>query len=398
MQDLIERDIRKKIESGLENFPALSILGSRQCGKSTLASMLLSNRKDMLYLDLERPSDRNKLSDPEAFFVLNKDSTICLDEIQRIPELFPVLRSVIDERKRNGQFLILGSASRDLIQQSSESLAGRISHLELTPFLLTEILKVFPRKKIFSLRKLWFRGGFPRSFLSRSDEASFEWRVEFIRTFLERDIPQLGFGVPALTMERFWKMCAHCHGQLLNASMLGSSLGVSHHTIRSYIELLTKTFLLRAMPPFEISLKKRTVKSPKIFIRDTGLLHALLNIETQNDLLAHPVYGASWEGFVIENILARIKPSVGFGFYRTAAGAEIDLVLERGRQKIALECKVSSSPNLTKGFWSALKDLEIQLAWVVAPVDEPYPIKENVTVSPLTHFVSEINKMGFTAY
>ena len=301
MQTYIKRFFTEKIRERLLNIPGVIILGPRQCGKSTLAKAIISEIENAVYLDLERPSDINKLTDPEAFFSLNADKLICLDEIQRVPELFPILRSVIDENRRNGQFIILGSASPDLIRQSSETLAGRVSYFELTPFLFKEISEHSSPNK---LRKLWLRGGFPRSYLASDEKESFEWRLNFIRTFLERDIPQLGFRIPAKTLERFWKMCAHLHGQLLNSSKLGESLGVSHHTVRSYSDLLEQTFVLRVLRPYESNLKKRLIKSPKIFIRDTGLLHALLDIESHNELLGHPVYGASWEGFVMENILS----------------------------------------------------------------------------------------------
>jgi len=309
MQTYIKRFFTEKIRERLLNIPGVIILGPRQCGKSTLAKAIISKIENAVYLDLERPSDINKLIDPEAFLSLNADKLICLDEIQRVPELFPILRSVIDENRRNGQFIILGSASPDLIRQSSETLAGRVSYFELTPFLFKEISEHSSPNK---LRKLWLRGGFPRSYLASDEKESFEWRLNFIRTFLERDIPQLGFRIPAKTLERFWKMCAHLHGQLLNSSKLGESLGVSHHTVRSYSDLLEQTFVLRVLRPYESNLKKRLIKSPKIYIRDTGLLHALLDIESHNELLGHPVYGASWEGFVIENILSFYQTGTHF--------------------------------------------------------------------------------------
>lgn len=378
MQGYINRIQTTEIENRLKQMPAVALLGPRQVGKSTLAKQIIKPFKNAIYLDLEKPSDINKLRDPEAYFALHADKLICLDEIQRTPELFPVLRSVIDERQRNGQFLILGSASPNLIKQSSESLAGRISYIELTPLIQQEI-------NINSLRTLWLRGGFPRSFLAMNDKVSNKWRLDFIRTFLERDLPQLGFSLSAKTMERFWKISAHNHGQLLNQSKLGSSLGVSHHTIRSYIDLLEQTFVIRALPPYQANLKKRIVKSPKIYVRDSGLLHTLLGLETQDDLFSHPCYGSSWEGFIIENILS-IFPDWDASFYRTSSGSEIDLILERGKKKIAIECKASSSPEVGRGFWNALKDLEINEAWVIAPVSESYPLGKGVTVAPINEF------------
>ena len=240
-----------------------------------------------------------------------------------------------------------------------------------------------------SLRTLWLRGGFPRSFLAMDEQESFEWRLDFIRTFLERDIPQLGFNLDAKRMERFWKMCAHVQGQLLNGSKIGESLGVSHHTVRSYVDLLERTFLVRVLHPHEANLKKRLIKSPKIYIRDTGLLHALLDIETHNDLLGHPVYGASWESFALENIIAAL-PRWRVSFFRTASGAEIDLILERGNRKVAVECKASTSPTVERGFWNALDALGIGEAWIIAPVKEAYPYKQGVVVAPLHHFLANM--------
>jgi hypothetical protein len=383
MQGYIPRHITEGIKQKLANIPAVLILGPRQCGKSTLAKTIISEMANAIYLDLERPSDINKLTDPEAFFSLNADKLICLDEIQRTPDLFPVLRSIIDENRRNEQFIMLGSASQNLIKQSSETLAGRISYFELTPFLLKEISKDHHLNK---LRKLWLRGGFPRSYLASNEKESFEWRLDFIRTFLERDIPQIGFRIPAKTLERFWKMCAHLQGEILNSSKLGESLGLSHHAVRSYVDLFDQTFILRILRPYETNLKKRLIKSPKIYLRDTGLLHALLGIEDHNDLLGHPVYGSSWEGFVIENILS-LLPEWAASFYRSSSGSEIDLILEKGKKRIVVECKVSTSPIPNRGFRNAMKDLRIKEAWIIAPVKDTYPLENGVRVAPLQTFI-----------
>lgn len=376
MNNYIPRNNVEKIKRKMAAMPAVAILGPRQCGKTTLAKAIIKKLEASVYLDLERRADLNKLRDPEAFFNLNADKLICLDEIQRVPELFTELRSRIDRVGSNGQFLILGSASPQLIKQTSESLAGRIAFVELTPFVLDEVAK---DKNFETLRQLWLRGGFPRSYLADDDRFSFEWRQDFIRTFLERDIPQLGIRIPAQRLERFWRMCSHIHGQLLNRSSLGSSLGVSHHTINSYLEILEQTFLLRVLPPYHSNIKKRIVKSPKVYFRDSGLLHALLDIETHNDLLGHPAYGASWEGFVIENTIAMLPDWKPY-FYRSASGAEIDLILEKGLKRIALEIKASSAPDVKKSFWTALKDLNISKAWIVAPVETAYPYKNGVHV------------------
>jgi len=318
---------------------------------------------------------------------LHNNDLICLDEIQRAPELFVTLRSIIDERGRNGQFLILGSAGPDLIRQSSESLAGRIAYLDLTPFLLLEVEAAHKG----NIRRLWLRGGFPRSYLAANDDISFEWRQDFIRTFLERDIGMLGFRMPPTRLGRFWKMCAHIHGSLLNASKLADSLGVSSHTVRSYMDILEHTFMVRVLLPDAPNLKKRLVKSPKIYIRDSGILHALLDIRTHDDLLAHPVLGASFEGFAMENILACAKnyePS----FYRTSAGAEIDLILRKGRRTLAFELKSSTVPRVSKGFWNALDDISPDEAYVVAPVKESYPMKGEVMVSPLQEITAKLQE------
>lgn len=391
MHHYIQRDATGRIIHRLREMPAVALLGARQCGKSTLADFLLETIPQSIYLDLERPRDRNKLQDAEAFLSLNKDKLICLDEIQLAPDLFALLRGVIDERRRNGQFLILGSASRDLIRQTSESLAGRISYFELTPFILPEVVQ----EDGSALRRLWLRGGFPRSYLAGTDEASFQWRLDFIRSFLERDIPQLNMRILPQRVERLWQMCAHTHGQLLNYSKLAGSLGLTDHTVRSYIELLNGAFMVRVLPPMHANLKKRLVKSPKVYIRDSGILHTMLGLEIANDLFGHPVYGASWEGFVIENILANLKPQVNTSFYRTAKGAEIDLVLEKGDSRLAVECKASSAPRVARSFHTAVQDIDATLAFVVAPVEDRYPIADNIEVTSLEKCLIECQRRGF---
>ncbi len=382
MQEMIKRNIYQSIIDRLKSNPVVAILGPRQCGKSTLSKMIISDIGNSIYLDLESPSDLNKLIDIETFFDVNKNKLVCLDEIQRTPDIFSALRSIIDRNGNNGQLLILGSASRDLIRQSSESLAGRISYLELTPFMNSEVNR---ENDMDSMRNLWMKGGYPRSYLSDYKESGI-WRGDFIQTYLERDIPQLGFNIPASLIRRVWMMCAHNHGQIMNYSKIGDSLGISHNTVRSYIEILSQTFLLRPLLPFHGNLKKRMVKSPKFYIRDTGLLHSLLGISGMNDLLGHPVYGYSWEGFALENILAEL-PDWNGCFYRTSTGSEIDLILEKGTKRVAVEFKASSAPELTRGFRVAMRDLEINDAWVIAPVTDNYALSKNVTVSPLWFFI-----------
>ena len=387
MQEIIDRHLYRTINRRLQNNPAVAILGPRQCGKTTLASQIVKKFSQSVYLDLENPGDLAKLSDPLAFFSLHNEDLVCLDEIQRAPELFSILRSIIDERARNAQFLILGSAGRDLIRQSSESLAGRIAYLDLTPFLLSEL----EAAQKDDIRQLWLRGGFPRSYLARNLDISFEWRQDFIRTFLERDIGMLGFRMPPARLGRFWKMCAHIHGSLLNASKLADSLGVSSHTVRSYLDLLEHTFMVRVLLPDAPNLKKRLVKSPKIYIRDSGILHALLDVRTQDDLLSHPIRGASFEGFAMENLLAFAK-NYDSSFYRTSAGAEIDLILRRGRHTLAFELKSSTIPRVSKGFWNALEDISPDEAYVVAPVKESYPLKGGVMVRPLREIIARLQE------
>jgi uncharacterized protein len=382
MHGLIKRKLTATITKRLKTNPAVALLGARQVGKSTIAGMVLDHIPNSVYLDLERPADLNKLTDPEAFFNQFKNRLIVLDEIQRIPEIFPILRSVIDRHKKNTQFLILGSASRDLIKQSSESLAGRLSYIEITPFTQPEIPSL-------DARVHWLRGGYPRSLLAEDDETSNQWREDYIRTFLERDIPQLGFRIPANTLGRFWRMLAHSHGQVLNSSKLADSMGVSSHTIRKYIDLLEQTFIVRVLAPYVGNIKKRLLKSPKVYIRDTGILHSLLNIDTMQDLFANPIYGSSFEGFVIENILVQL-PRWQASYYRTSNGAEIDLILTKGSRTIVVEIKSSTSPKVSKSFWSSIEHIAPDQAVIIAPVTDEYPIAENVLVKPLHLFIAQI--------
>lgn len=377
------RSLEHEVDACLRDFPAVAILGPRQCGKSTLAKKIIGNRPNSVYLDLELPSDIRKLSEPELFLSRHTNKLVCLDEIQRLPEIFPVLRGIIDANRSNSRFLILGSASRELIRQGSETLAGRIAYLELTPFLLTETEGSNTPE---TLHRYWLRGGFPDSFLAGSENTSRRWRQNFIRTFLERDIPQLGVSIPAETLRRVWQLCAHNAGQIFNASQLGANLGVSHVTMRRYIDLLTHTFMLRVLPPLEANLKKRLVKSPKIYLRDTGILHSLLRVDSLDDLLGHPTLGSSWESLVIENIIAAM-PDWDASFYRTAAGAEINLVMMRGGKKIAVECKASAAPKPTRGFWQALEDLDADSAWIITPSNDHYPLAPKVMVSNLNDFL-----------
>lgn len=373
---MIQRRLQIHIEQSLDRNPAVALLGPRQSGKTTTALEIARNRP-AIYLDLEAPSDLNKLSDPELYLAAHEDKLIILDEVQRMPGLFQILRGLIDSGRRRGlragRFLLLGSASLDLLKQSSESLAGRIDHIELTPFGAIEIAQT-PEH----IEQHWLRGGFPDSYLAPDDQASLEWRENFIRTYLERDIPQFGPRIPAETLRRFWTMLAHEQGDLLNAAKLAAGLSVSGQTVTRYLDLLVDLLLVRRLTPWHSNTGKRMVKSPRIFVRDSGLVHALLRQETLDDLLGHPVVGGSWEGYVIENLLSVLPKGTLSGFYRTSAGAEIDLVVSTGRKIFAIEIKRSLSPKITKGFWSACGDLKSDFQFVVYNGSERYPLREGV--------------------
>lgn len=378
----IQRVIEVEIQKYLQIFPVVAILGPRQCGKSTIVKQLFSEKSNGVYLDLQNQEDLNKLVDPRLFFRTNSEKVVCLDEVQLIPELFGTLRSVVDENRKNGRFILLGSASRDLIQNSAESLAGRIGFLNLTPFLLNEVPTI-------NLNSFWNRGGYPNSILADTDEFSLIWRENYIKTYVERDIPQLGFDIPALKLRRFLTMCAHNHGQTLNLSKLASSMDLTHPTIRKYIDILEQTFLLRSLPSFELNVKKRLVKSPKIYVRDSGLLHQLLLIKNMDALFGHPIFGASWEGLVIEQILSNVKGEAYF--YRSATGDEIDLILMVNNKKIAIECKASTAPQLTKGSYRAIAVIQPDFTYIVAPIkSEMYSISENIAVGNIASVLAKL--------
>ncbi|HPD64772.1 MAG TPA: ATP-binding protein [Bacteroidia bacterium] len=381
---MIQREILQKIELLKNGFPAIAILGPRQCGKTTLAKYLADQIPSSIYLDLETDIDRLKLSKPELFFEANKNSIFFIDEIQMLPDLFRHLRSVIDKNAVNGQFFLLGSASRDLVVKSSESLAGRVAFIEMNAFTMKEVQSVSN-----DVIKYWYRGGFPRSYLADNDFLSLEWRINFIKTFLERDIPQLGFQIPSTLALRLWKMSAHYHGQVVNFSSIANSLGISHNTVRKYLEILSETFMLRLLPPFVANVSKRLVKSPKLYIRDSGILHALLVVDNFNELMGHPLFGSSWEGMVIENILNH-SDHWNTGFYRTSNGAEIDLILQKGNTTIAVECKANSAPVITRGFYESVELLNIQKAFIVAPVESSFPLSEKIWVCNLPEVLDKI--------
>ena len=375
---MILRNKLDHIRQALTRFPIVAIVGPRQVGKTTLARALAADLEEpSIYLDLELPSDLNKLQAAELYFRDNAASLIVIDEIQRMPELFPLLRAVVDQDRRPGRFLILGSAAPALIRQASESLAGRIEYHELSPLILAETAPA-------DFRQLWCRGGYPESYLAPTDPASTSWREAFIATYLERDLPQLGIRVPAAQLRRFWTMIAHCHGQLWNASRIAAGMGLSPTAIRHYLDILQDTFIVRQLQPWHANVGKRLTKSPKVYLRDSGLLHTLLGLPNFDQLLAHPVVGSSFEGFVIEQLLASLPAGWEAYFYRTSAGAEIDLLLVNGnRPPIAVEVKYSAAPKPTKGFWLAFADLGCEKGYVVYPGNDRYPLGEGVVALPL---------------
>jgi len=359
----------------LGRHPAVALLGPRQVGKTTLAHEI-GRLRPSVYLDLEGPADRAKLAEPELYLNGQTGKLVILDEIQRMPDLFPVLRGVIDRRRRSGDraghFLVLGSASVDLLRQSSESLAGRIVYRELTPVLVDEL----PASG--DLDRLWVRGGFPESLLAATDAASREWRDAFVQTYLERDIPQLGPRIPAETLRRFWTMLAHQQGALLNAAQLAGALGLSGQTVARYLDLLTDLLLVRRLQPWARNAGKRLVRAPKVYVRDSGLVHALLGLSTLDAILGHPVAGMSWEGMVIENILAAMPAGTVASFYRTSAGAELDLVLElAGGERWAIEVKRSAAPAVTRGFHLACGDVQASAQFVVFPGTDSFLLGEH---------------------
>jgi predicted AAA+ superfamily ATPase len=385
---MIQRRLISRLTAALTEAPAVALLGPRQVGKTTLALDIAKSRP-AVYLDLESQADRAKLADPERYLSQHEDKLVILDEIQRTPELFSSLRGLIDAGRRRGRgkgrFLVLGSASIDLLRQSSESLAGRIRYLELAPLDANEV----GHKR---LDALWLRGGFPESLLAPSDAASLRWRLDFIRTYLERDIPQLGPRIPAETLRRFWTMLAHQQGGLLNASSLARALAVDGKTVASYLDLLVDLLLVRRLAPWHGNVGKRLVKSPKVYVRDSGLVHALLGIEDSEALLAHPVAGGSWEGLVVESLIAAAPVGTEAYFYRTAAGAEIDLLLKLPTQRApwAIEIKRSLAPKIERGFHLACDDVRPSRRRVVYGGTERFPIADGVEAVSLLDLCEEL--------
>jgi len=384
---VIKRWIHETVLDRLALFPAVALLGPRQVGKTTLARDIASGRPSV-YLDLESPRDRSKLADPARYLEQHEDKLVVLDEVHRVPELFQTLRGLIDRGRRRGhktgRFLLLGSASMDLLRQSGESLAGRIAYVDLPPVGVLEIAEE-------DREKLWVRGGFPDSFLADDDEHSMMWRDYFIKSYLERDIPDLGPRIPAETLHRFWTMLAHSQGSVMNAAQLARSLAVDGKTIARYLDLMVDLLLVRRLRPYYTNTKKRLVKSPKVYVRDSGVTHALLGVPDREALFGYPVAGMSWEGFVIENLVAAAPERTLASFYRTSAGAEIDLVLEFPglTEKWAIEIKSGLSAKPTKGFYNAIEDVHPEKTFIVYAGEERYPVSEGVEAIS----VSEIAQM-----
>ena len=391
MQNYITRLLEADLGESLRTCPVTAVLGPRQAGKSTMVRHCLAGQSQTLILDLDLPSDQRKLADPELFLKEHANQLICIDEVQLKPDLFPLLRALVDMDRRPGRFVILGSASRDLIRQSTETLAGRIHYLELTPFLYSEMEPIQGYGPA-SFRRLWWRGGFPSAFLEESEAVSSRWRLDLIRTFLSRDLPQFGFHISAMAMERFWKMLAHYHGNVLNASKLGQAMDITHVTVKRYLDVLEETFMVRILRPFEGNLKKRLIKSPKVYIRDSGILHTLLEIDSSTELFGHPVFGASWEGWCIEQIVQAL-PEWRASYFRSSSGEEVDLILERGQRRLAFEFKASVSPQVTKGFFNVLDLLQPLRTWIVCPMDgEGYPLQPTVKVAGISETLRDLRQ------
>ncbi len=390
MQGMIVRNHLKRVEDALDAQAGVVLLGPRQVGKTTLAQDIAETR-EAIYLDMERTADRQILEEPDLYLDAQMGKLVVIDEVQLMPGLFGALRGQIDRRRRaghrTGQFLLLGSASNTLLQQSAESLAGRVSYHELTPFTLDEVGQG-------ALQRLWLRGGFPESFLAQSDRASLSWREDFIRTYLERDIPSFGLRIPAETLRRFWTMLAHEQGGLLNAAKLAAGLGVSGQSIARYLDLLVDLMLVRRLPPWHANTGKRLVKSPKVYIRDAGLTHALLGIETAEALLGHPVVGGSWEGFCIENLIAAAPRGTEASFYRSSAGAEIDLILKLPSGALwAIEVKRTTSPKVTRGFHIAADDLDVAERLLVYAETREVPGQGRLRAMPLSAAIDRLRAL-----
>ena len=386
---MIERSLFETILQDLRKIPVVVLYGPRQVGKTTLAKQLAAkDPNSFVYLDMELPSDRIKLSEIELFLSALVDKTVIIDEVQLLPEVFPVLRSLIDQHRHPGRFLLLGSASPELLQRSAESLAGRVRYREVFPITVAE------KGNSLSLQELWFRGGFPNALLAGSQQDAMEWHADFVRSYTTRDMALLGLAMPPIQIERLLQMLAHLHGQLVNYSQIARSLGVSQTTVTNAIYFQEEAMLIRTLKPWYVNMKKRLVKSPKIFIRDSGMLHYLLGISSYQQLLGHPQAGYSWVGFVIQQILAVLPGDMRPYFYRTAGGAEIDLLLVRSNNvSYALEIKLSTAPQITRGNTEAVQDLQPQVHALIAPVTDSFPIKDKWMVYGVEGFLEVVKNV-----
>jgi len=388
---MIARRLRPRLSNLLHHNPAVALLGPRQSGKTTLA-LEVAAQQASVYLDLEDENDRAKLSDPNRYLADHEDELVILDEVHRAPEIFQQLRGVIDRGRRKGKanarFLLLGSAAMDLLKQSGESLAGRISYLELAPFDVLE-------SGAAAMDTLWVRGGFPRSFLAEDDDFSMQWRRDFVRTYLERDIPQFGSRIPAETLRRFWTMLAHNQAQILNAANLARGLAVDGKTIAGYLDLLVDLLVVRRLPAWHRNIGKRLVKSPKVYVRDTGIAHALLGIRDKEALLAHPVVGQTWESFVIETLITASPDRTEAHYYRTSNGTEVDLLLTLPNGELwAVEVKRTSAPKMERGFYSACADLKPQRRFLVYPGSERFPLDDKTDAIGLVELAKTLQKLA----
>ena len=390
---MIERQFVSELQDRLNFYPGVVLLGARQVGKSTLARYIAKQTPGAVFLDLELPADRARLDNPAAFFAAHRNHLVVIDEVQTFPELFAQLRPEIDAARHAGRFLLLGSASGVLLRQSAESLAGRVSYLELSPLLWDEVQSSLlapsstHQARLLAVQQYWLRGGMPLSLLAPTDAKSLRWRNDYLQSLVRRDLLALGITIPSETLWRFLRMLAHQHGQLFNASALAVAMGgISPITVSRYLDIFCDALIVRKLEPYFVNLGKRLVKSPKVYFRDLGLLHALLNIGQAHDLQGHPMAGYSWEGLVINHLAAQM--SQGFGgnaslyFYRTSAGAEMDAVIDTGSERIGFEIKLSDAPRVTKGFWNACADLQLSRAYVVAPVEHAWPLSDIAKVVP----------------
>ncbi len=386
---MVERYIFKDLLEIIEEFPVVGIVGPRQVGKTTLAKLLSKQiKKETIFLDLENPRDASKLTDPLLFFENNQTKCIIIDEVQINKELFPIIRTVVDQHREPGRFILLGSASPELIRDSSESLAGRIYYKELTPFHFKEI------NEIVTYQKHWLYGGYPEALLTESPTKSKRWRRSFIQTYIERDLPMLGLSSKTSDIHRLFRMISHIHGQQLNYNTLSKSLGLSSPTIKKQVDFLEHAYIIRLLEPYYFNTSKRLVKSPKIYIRDTGLLHSLLDIDDNEYLFGHPIIGNSWEGYVIEQVAAVLPEDYSLNYYRTQQGAELDLVVCKNlRPILGVEIKLSSNPKFSVGNEISLQDLGLDKGYIVVPETEGYFLKKNVEVVSLNLLINLINKL-----